>query len=432
MSVMEENQNNEVQYIQERMKQRPLNRRKLIRRMIITASMAVIFGVLACITFLVLEPVFSNMLHPSEEPETVEIPADEEDEILPEDMMLEEEPEIQTTIQVIERPQDVDVLDIYTAQYQDMHTIAQNTMRSIVTVTSVNQDVDWFDNEYQSTGTTSGLYVASNGLQLLFLVYTNDLQDAEEITITFHDGVKAKGELKQYDANTGLSVVSVAMQDVPSNTIKSIAVAKLANSKLTSLLASPVMAIGRPYGTSDSIAYGYIASKGSIVHETDQNYEVLMTNIYGSSNATGILVNLSGEVLGIIDQRYAPADSKNLISAVGISDIKKTIERMSNGKTRAYLGITGTDVSSEIHETLGLPQGAYVTSIIMGSPAMNAGIQSGDVIVAIDDVPVTDFSKFTDIITSKDPDTSVKVTLMRQGGDNYREMDITITLEELK
>ena len=63
--------------------------------------MAVIFGVLACITFLVLEPVFSNILHPEEEPELVEIPMDT-DEILPEDMIFEDEEKEQAPqIQII-------------------------------------------------------------------------------------------------------------------------------------------------------------------------------------------------------------------------------------------------------------------------------------------------------------------------------------------
>ena len=85
---MEEiNNQEEYELIRERIKTRPINRKKLIRRTVITAAMAVIFGVLACITFLVLEPVFSNMLTPEEEPvaNEVKIPIEEE-EILPEDI----------------------------------------------------------------------------------------------------------------------------------------------------------------------------------------------------------------------------------------------------------------------------------------------------------------------------------------------------------
>ena len=97
-------QKEEYEIIRERIKTRPINRKKLFRRTVITAAMAVIFGVLACITFLVLEPIFSNLLTPEEEPspEVVEIPLDKE-EVLPQDMILEdEEPVTQTQIIVHE------------------------------------------------------------------------------------------------------------------------------------------------------------------------------------------------------------------------------------------------------------------------------------------------------------------------------------------
>ena len=74
MEDFEQNQNYEM--IKERMKERPINRKKLMRRTLITVSMAVIFGVFACITFLVLEPVISNLLYPEPAPEVVELPED--------------------------------------------------------------------------------------------------------------------------------------------------------------------------------------------------------------------------------------------------------------------------------------------------------------------------------------------------------------------
>ena len=84
MEDFDKSQNYEM--IKERMKERPINRKKLMRRTIITVSMAIIFGVFACFTFLVLEPVFSNILNPKPEPEEVVLP-EEVEEILPEDML---------------------------------------------------------------------------------------------------------------------------------------------------------------------------------------------------------------------------------------------------------------------------------------------------------------------------------------------------------
>lgn len=89
---MEENRNQDnTDFMKETIKQRPLNKRKLVRRTLITAAMAVVFGLVACITFLLLEPVISNRLYPEEEPQAVVLVEEtEENEILPEDMIVDD------------------------------------------------------------------------------------------------------------------------------------------------------------------------------------------------------------------------------------------------------------------------------------------------------------------------------------------------------
>jgi len=410
-------------------KQRPLNRKKLLRRTIITASMAVIFGVLACITFLVLEPVFSNILHPEEEPEIVEIPADT-DEILPEDMILEDEP-VAPSVQIIEKTNDIDPVTMYRDQYDDLYDVAQSARESMVKVMGVSSDLDWFDNSYESKYSTPGLYITDNGVELLILCKSDVIKNAQQIKVTLCDSTVADGTIKASDSNTGLSIVAVPMEDLSESTKQSMTPAVLGNSRVYTILAAPVIAVGRPYGNAESVGYGMITSKDTAVNLTDQNYEILTTDIYGSSDATGIIVNLRGEVLGIIDQSFNTSDAKNLITAIGISEIKKTIERMSNGRPRAYIGINGTNVTEEVHEMGGVPIGAYVTGIVMDSPAMEAGIQSGDVITRLGDSHIATFSNLTEIMENNLPGTTMEMHLMRQSGEEYREITLEVTLEEM-
>ena len=79
---------NDFEFLQEKIKERPINKKRLLKRTIITASMAVLFGLLACLSFLLLEPVLNNWLYPEEEPEIVTFPQ-EQNEMLPEDMLTE-------------------------------------------------------------------------------------------------------------------------------------------------------------------------------------------------------------------------------------------------------------------------------------------------------------------------------------------------------
>ena len=171
-----------------------------------------------------------------------------------------------------------------------------------------------------------------------------------------------------------------------------------------------------------------ITSVDSELNLTDGNYQLLTTDIYGSTNGSGIIINLSGQVLGIISQENSRSDIPNLITALGISNLKSQIEKMSNGQPMASLGIYGTDVPEDIHEEQGVPQGAYVTGIVMDSPAMIAGIQSGDVIVRMGTEEIDSFADYSRILSSLLPDTEVTLTVMRQGQEEYEEMTVDVLL----
>ena len=100
------------------------------------------------------------------------------------------------------------------------------------------------------------------------------------------------------------------------------------------------MALGSPMGTSGSVCYGMVTSVGAVVDQADAAYKTIVTDIYGSSNATGVLINMDGMVIGIIDNVLSSGDKGNLLTAYGISELKRTIEKMSNDKKRAYTART--------------------------------------------------------------------------------------------
>ena len=428
MEDFQQNQNYEM--IKERMKERPINRKKLMRRTLLTVLMAVIFGAFACITFLVLEPVISNLLYPEPAPEVVELP-EEVDEILPEDMLItEEKPKPETTIQI--QKYELDIMDTYNTTYEELYKVVENVQKSMVTVTEVNQDVDWFNNAYENKGQYQGIIFANSKTQLFVLIDSLEIESAEEITVTFRDGSSVPGTYVQHDTNLGLSVVSMNLSDISEETMDTIGVAGLGSSRSSGMLASPVIAIGRIFGNTESVAYGMITAENVILNLTDCNYELLATDIYGSETARGFVVNTAGYLLGVIYQEENAEEAKNLISFVGITELRKTLERMSNGREAAYLGIEGMDVTQEANSQQGVPLGAYVTEIIMDSPAMKAGIQSGDIITAIDGMAIPSFSQYVDVLSDYAPEETITVKISRQGTEEYREIEIPIILGKRK
>ncbi|MDE7283419.1 MAG: S1C family serine protease [Lachnospiraceae bacterium] len=436
----------QTDFLREKIKQKPVNKKKLLRRTIITASMAVVFGIVACLTFLILEPVINNWLYPEEPPEEfpeleIQFPEEivtQEEEMGPEDMLTEEMIEEETEPVELEDAQIEELLaqvkfglDEYQAVYDELANLTKNINRSLVTVTGVTSDVDWFNNPYENEANASGVIVANNGRAMLILVSMNNIKGAERILVSFYDNTRAEVDLVQKDESTGLAVLSVPLTSIEKRTMDIIDIASLGSSSTGNLLGTPVIALGSPTGASGSVSYGIITSAGITVDKVDSAYKMISTDIYGSRSATGVIVNLKGKVIGIIDNSYNSRDRENMISAYGISELKKTITKLSNNQARAYLGIHGADVPREANLESGVPLGAYVKEIEMDSPAMTAGIQSGDVIIKIGDMEIGNYIELLNVLYNAMPDDVIAVTLKRQGMDGFQEMRVEVTLGEM-
>ena len=209
-----------------------------------------------------------------------------------------------------------------------------------------------------------------------------------------------------------------------------IKIAPLGISGVRTIIGTPVVALGSPMGTGGSIGYGMVSAVSVQGQQSDAYYKFLQTDIYGSQNAGGILFNLQGQVLGVITSQKTGTDMKNMVTAIGISEIKKSIEKMSNETPMAYLGINGTDVTEEANRDLGVPYGAFVREVDMGSPSMRAGIQRGDVLVGFGEVVIKDYSDYITALMDATVGSTVQLKVMRAAMGEYKEMDMEVTLGE--
>lgn len=426
----------EPDFLREKIKQKPVNKKKLLRRTVITVVMAVVFGLVACFTFLILEPLISNKLYPEEEAEEVQFPEETaSEEMKPEDMLIEEEvlqeeaaaTEEKETEHIEEILSQVEFgLEDYKSLYEQLAALADTASRSIVTVTGVSSDVDWFNDTYENEEKASGVIVANNGKAMLVLVSESALSGAESIEVTFCDQARSEAEVLQRDSITGLAVLSVSLLSIEEETMDVIDIAKLGSSNKADLLGSPVIALGSPLGTGGSISYGIVTSAGTYIDQPDSAFKMIMTDIYGSSSATGVLIDLNGMVIGVIDSAAVSSDMPNLLTAYGITELKKTIERMSNNNECGYLGIHGCDVPPEVAEDMQIeiPAGAYIKEIEMDSPAMAAGIQSGDVVIGANETEVLSYADLLQVLGNTDPQDTLTLMISRQG----REMEAVVTL----
>lgn len=428
----------------EKIKERPVNRKKLLRRTIITASMAVIFGLIACVTFLVLEPLINNWLYPEEEPQIVVFPEDQQ-EMSPEDMLAENLPPAETPTPTPE-PQDVvldkqqieDILsgvvldkDNYKQLYAAMSDYTTELSKYIVTVTAVTSNIDWFNNVQESKNQTAGVIITDNGKELLVLTAAGLLRSAESLTLTFYNGAQVNASIKQQDSSTGLAILAVALTDIPDSVNKEeLVYPVLGSANSNNMTGIPVIAMGSPMGISNSVGYGMITSSSHIYSAIDRTYRILQTDINGSQNASGVLFDLEGQIVGVITENKTGSDVKNVIYAYGITDLRRIMEKLSNGNAVPYLGISGVTVSADINTELGVPQGAFVRKVDMDSPAMLAGIQQGDVITNIGGRNVVIFNDYSNALMMLEPGQTINITVMRKVQDEFKEMNFAIEVGE--
>ena len=450
-------QKDQNDFVIEKIKVKPVNKKKLMRRMVITVALAVIFGLVACVTFLLLEPVISNWLYPPEKPEvqTVSFPEDRE-EMSPEDMLAENlptntpepiptptpepDPEVEggeETPVVLGEEQVQEILsqvtldlEHYKELYGALSQYVNELSRYMVTVTAVTSNIDWFNSVQESRNQCSGVIIYENGIELLILTDYSAIKSAERIMLTFYDESQLEAHVKQYDSVTNLAVLAVALEDL-SDTIKEeeeLPIVKFGYSNVRNLAGTPVVAIGSPMGVSNSMGYGIITGSSTVLSMTDRNYKLILTDISGSQNASGVLFDLQGRLIGIITNNKSKSDMKNLVNAYGIAELQKTVEKMSNASAVAYMGIRGGDVPKEANQNLNVPYGAYVEEFELDSPAMHAGIQSGDVIVGMNDKNISSFNEYSNALMEMEPGQIVEVTVMRQAQEEYKEMKFNIEL----
>ena len=433
---MEDQKNNEqFSFIKEKIKEKPINKRRVLYKLLMAVACGILFGLAACgIFFVMVMPRLEEMAKP--QPDEVTIPRDPETGEVDEPDMEPQEPEnsgdATSNPEQGQGPVYVE-RDLEASDYQmlqnKLFAIGKQGNRSIVTVTGVTSNTDWFDSAYESEIQASGIIIANNGQELLILTEKKVIDSAEAINITFINDDVVPASLKKYDRNMGIAVISVALSDISEETMGKIDLAVLGNS-LTVNQGTVVIAIGSPLGTNYSILSGTITSSRNKVSAWDSNYTIFTTDILGSSSGSGVLLNLNGEVIGLMLPGFSNEGDQNTITALSISQLKGIIENLSNGKDIPYLGMRVSTVTEEIVEEYDLPRGVYIRGVEtdIPSPAMNAGLQEADIIVAMDGEEIHTVEQYMQKLHSLNPESTVKITVLRQSGEDYAELEFTATV----
>lgn len=417
-------------FIREKIAKPPRTRGQMLRRIIVYLLIAVLGGAAAGVSFAVAGPLAKRYLVPetTEEVPSVTIPTDAEPttsppETEPPESSSEEETEpIEDIMQSAIEQYQYNIHDFNT-MYNTLRDIVQGADSSIVTVHSVQQGVDWFNNPLETSGQYAGAVIASTDREFLILAPDTAVEDADSISVTFADNTEAAGEVRQTDAVSGMSVISVNKSDIETADLQ-VKALNLGNS-YNLRQGDAVIAVGAPSGAVRSSAYGFISYVQRNVQVADGMTRLLYADIRGNAAAGTFLLNTAGELVGWVTDRFQSQD--DMTSVMAISEYKSILEKMTNGIAVPYLGIHGQEVTQAMRDG-GVPIGVYVSECIVDSPAYYAGILSGDVITNIGGRDVITMMDYEDKMAELTAGDLITVRVRRQGADEYIELEYQVTV----
>ena len=267
------------------------------------------------------------------------------------------------------------------------------------------------------SGEGSGFVIHPDGL---LLTNHHVIDGADRITVVFSDGEKVEAEVLGSDAS-----MDIALLQLPSE--RSWAHLELADSD-QARVGDWVLAMGNPLGLGNTVTAGIISGKGRVLgHDIFGNEDFLQTDAaINPGNSGGPLVTLDGQVVGMNTAIIAGANTvgfsvpSNLISSV-IDEL-----RTHGHIARGYLGVNSQPLTRQIADVLGVdaPHGVVIASVVPGTPADQAGLERGDVVVEVNGTDIDDQVGLVSAIGNKRPGDAVTLRIVR--GPAEQEMQVTL------
>ena len=276
-----------------------------------------------------------------------------------------------------------------------------------INITSVSQNPFGFSSGTQE-GLGSGFIITSDGY---ILTNNHVVEGATKITVMLKDGREFSGQVVGTDTTSDVAVVKIKGTNLPT--------VQLGDSS-TLTVGQKVIAIGNPYGLSQTVTTGIISALERNVQAsaTENLVGVVQTDAaINPGNSGGPLVDLSGRVVGMNTMIYQNA--QGLGFSVSINTAKKVYDAiLKNGKiTWPALGIQGATLTTSVAQQYNVKasQGVYVVQITSGSGAEAAGLKAGDVITTIDGKSMTTIDEVLSYIRSKNVGDTVQIVADRGG-----------------
>ena len=326
---------------------------------------------------------------------------------------------------------DATLMDI--AEYSETSVaVAEEVLPSVVGIT-VTYNISSFGSSGTAEATGSGVIISEDG----YIITNNHVINSESSSVYYQvteatnilvhlygdsDDIQYEATVVGSDSSSDLAVLKIETDE----DLQAITIGDSDNLRVGEF----VMAVGNPLGLDSSVTCGVISALDREVTDSDgTTYICIQTDAaINSGNSGGALVNSEGQVIGINTLKVSSTGVEGIGFAIPINSTTDVIDELItyNKVRRPYIGISGRDVDAETASQYGLVEGIYVVSVEEYSPAETAGIQAGDVIIAINGTEVTTIDELNEIKNTYEIGDTVTLTIVRDGS----EQEVSVTLGE--
>ncbi len=263
--------------------------------------------------------------------------------------------------------------------------------------------------ERTQTSLGSGVIMSAQGY---VLTNYHVIENADEIEVLLADGNTVPANVLGADPETDLAVLTIEVENLPTAVISDSANLQVGD---------VVLAIGNPFGFGQTVTQGIISATGrdQLGINTFENF-IQTDAAINPGNSGGALINAYGELVGINTAIFSKSGGSQGIGfaiPIGLaSDVMSQI--IEHGRViRGWLGLELQNISPQLAESFGLKErvGVLVAGVVRRSPAYNAGIQPGDIILLFDEKLIRDAKSIQNEIASSKPSSEIKISGLRRG-----------------
>jgi len=269
----------------------------------------------------------------------------------------------------------------------------------------------------QIHGLGTGFIISSDGE---IVTNAHVVDGADTVKVTLDDGRKLDAKVLGVDKATDIAVVKVDAHDLPT--------VKFGDSRQLKV-GQPVIAMGNPFGLGNTVTTGIVSALGRDINSGPFDDFIQTDAAINRGNSGGPLFNENGDVVGINTAILSPSGGSVGIGFSVPSEIAANVvqDLAGDGQVdRGFLGVQIGQVSEEVAAVLGLDvaKGAMIVDVSADTPAAKAGLQRGDIVIAVDGQNVDNPRDLTRLIGTDAPGTKVSLKVLRKG----EPMDFSVTL----